>query len=133
MHHSLVLSSSGEVFAFGRGDSGQLGSSEVSMKSAGDFCEKPVHPTFPVAGIKITTINCGGNHNLALTEKGEVYTWGYGDMNALGHGKDDDEYLPKKINFEKAKIKNIRVTQVRDMRYELISRYSFFIILFSFL
>lgn len=111
VHHSLALSSSGEVFAFGRGDSGQLGSNEVSMKSAGDFCERPVRPTFP-AGTKLSSISCGGNHNLAITEKGEVYTWGYGDMNALGHGREDDEFLPKKINFEKAKIKNIKVTQV---------------------
>jgi regulator of chromosome condensation len=111
MHHSLVVSSSGEMFAFGRGDSGQLGTNEVSMKTAGDFCAKPVKPVLP-ADVKIAFIGCGGNHNLALTTKGEVYSWGYGDMSALGHGKDDDEFLPKKINFEKAKIKNIKVTQV---------------------
>lgn len=57
-------------------------------------------------------IGCGGNHNLALTEKNEVYSWGYGDMLALGHGEEKDEVLPKKLNFSKAKIKNITITQV---------------------
>ena len=42
MHHSLVLRSNGRLLAFGRGDSGQLGSSASSSKSAGDFSATPV-------------------------------------------------------------------------------------------
>lgn len=42
MHHSLVLSSTGRMLTFGRGDSGQLGSSAASTKAAGDFSSKPV-------------------------------------------------------------------------------------------
>jgi len=37
--------------------------------------------------------------NLAITENGDIYTWGYGDMGALGHGEDKDEYNPKKLNI----------------------------------
>ncbi len=111
MHHSLVLSSTGQLYAFGRGDSSQLGSTEVSMSSAGDFSVKPVKPNLP-AGTVIVSIACGGNHNLVLTDKNEVYTWGYGEMLALGHGEEKDESLPKKLNFSKAKIKNISITQV---------------------
>ena len=33
-------------------------------------------------------------------------------MLALGHGQEKDENIPKKINFTKAKIGNIRVSQV---------------------
>lgn len=33
-------------------------------------------------------------------------------MLALGHGVEEDESLPKKLNFTKAKIRNITVTQV---------------------
>jgi alpha-tubulin suppressor-like RCC1 family protein len=49
-------------------------------------------------------IACGGNHNLVITASNDVYTWGYGDMLALGHGLEADEPLPKRINFSKAKI-----------------------------
>lgn len=69
-------------------------------------------PTFNIANIEITQISCGGNHNLVLTNKNEIYSWGYGDMLALGHGDEKDEILPKKLNFDKAKIKNITITQV---------------------
>lgn len=34
-------------------------------------------------------------------------------MLALGHGRDKDEPIPKKLEFSKAKIANILVTQVR--------------------
>mmetsp|Transcript_11769 Transcript_11769/g.16708 ORF Transcript_11769/g.16708 Transcript_11769/m.16708 type:complete len:141 (-) Transcript_11769:52-474(-) len=51
----------------------------------------PTHPSpkFPVVVI-ITW--------LVLTEAGDVYTWGYGDLGALGHGKGEDEYRPKKLD-----------------------------------
>jgi hypothetical protein len=42
VHHSLALTGSGALLSFGRGDSGQLGSSKVSIKSAGDFSGCPV-------------------------------------------------------------------------------------------
>lgn len=71
-----------------------------------------IDPDVP-ADTKVVGIACGGNHNLALTDKNEVYSWGYGDMLALGHGDEKDELLPKKLNFTKAKIKNITITQVR--------------------
>ena len=54
----------------------------------------------------------GGNHNLALSNKNEIYSWGYGEMLALGHGVEKDEYAPKKVNFDKAKIPNLQVSQV---------------------
>jgi regulator of chromosome condensation len=111
MHHSLVLSSAGGLFAFGRSDSGQLGSNQGSIDAAGDFSALPIKPLLP-SHVVVTGIDCGGNHNLALTKQGEVYSWGYGDMLALGHGEEKDEFLPKKLNFNKANIKNITVTQV---------------------
>lgn len=110
MHHSLALSSAGQLYAFGRGDSGQLGSSEGSVKAAGDFCSRPVPVLLSAC---VAAISCGGNHNFALTSAGDVYSWGYGDMLALGHGEEKDEFLPKKINFAKAQgVGRIAVTQV---------------------
>mmetsp|Transcript_13263 Transcript_13263/g.18178 ORF Transcript_13263/g.18178 Transcript_13263/m.18178 type:complete len:552 (+) Transcript_13263:2-1657(+) len=112
VHHSLALSSKGSLWAFGRSDSGQLGCSSRTSSSAGDFSSSPVSPALPANTI-VTSIACGGNHNLVLTDGNAVYTWGYGDMLALGHGEEKDETLPRKLNFDKAKkFKHITVTQV---------------------
>ena len=120
VHHSLVLTSLGEIFAFGRGDSGQLGipikGGEGGLEKAGSFSADLVSPLLSIEGSGsnfMSSIACGGNHNLAVTTTNEVYTWGYGDMLALGHGFERDEPLPKRINFSKAKIGGtINVTQV---------------------
>lgn len=117
MHHSLALTSDGMLLAWGRSDYGQLGIKASESGSAGSFSAIPVIPTIP-AEVKVQEIACGGNHNLVLASmKSEprpvVYSWGYGDMSALGHGKDQDEPIPRRIDFSKgAKISNVTVTQV---------------------
>jgi regulator of chromosome condensation len=121
MHHSLALSSSGIIYSFGRGDSGQLGYQDSEVNSVGGCSHecRPLDPsTFkgfnPSNGesSRFVQIDCGGNHNLALSANGDVFTWGYGDMLALGHGDEQDEILPRKLNFNRAKIKNITITQI---------------------
>jgi regulator of chromosome condensation len=101
VHHSLVLTKQGQMYTFGRGDSSQLGIKSIADEdSAGGYSDVPVEPFLP-KDVKIVAITCGGNHNLALTSNNDVYTWGYGDMLALGHGFEKDEPLPKKLNFTK--------------------------------
>jgi len=76
---------------------------------AGYFSPTPLKVRLPTpsnqpSGSKVLSvvkqISCGSNHNLALTKANDVYTWGYGDMLALGHGKEKDENRPKllKVN-----------------------------------
>jgi regulator of chromosome condensation len=115
VHHSLVLSYDNKLYSFGRGDSGQLGVKELENKSPGAFSDKALLVRFLTKinnDYEIISYSCGGNHNLALTSDNEVYTWGYGDMLALGHGEDKDETVPKKLNLSKSKVGNITVAQV---------------------
>ena len=58
----------------------------------------------------VTAISCGANHNLALGRDGAVYSWGYGDMNALGQGNSNDVTVPRRISFEAAGFKPSAVT-----------------------
>ena len=34
----------------------------------------------------LVQITCGWSHTVALTDGGELYTWGNGDHGKLGHG-----------------------------------------------
>lgn len=41
---------------------------------------------------------CGSDgHSMALTESGEVFSWGDGDYGKLGHGNSDRQRLPRQI------------------------------------
>ena len=115
VHHSLVLTTSGAMYACGRGDSGQLGVGRGAIEDeAGAFSMAWVAPKLTLSGsATVKSISCGGNHNLALTTANDVYTWGYGDMLALGHGEEQDEPAPKKVNLSKSKVGSITVMQVK--------------------
>jgi regulator of chromosome condensation len=42
----------------------------------------------------------------------QVYSWGYGDMLALGNGRERDEPLPHKINLAKSGYANCKILQL---------------------
>ena len=48
---------------------------------------------------RIQRISSGWAHTAALTENGEVLTWGLGQYGALGHGDIATQYKPKMIDI----------------------------------
>ena len=60
---------------------------------------------------KVVDVAMGEYHTLAMTEDGNVYTWGYGgkagyfnwmyaqEIGALGHGDIHHTFVPKKVKF----------------------------------
>ncbi len=93
-HHSLVLCSSGQVYTFGRADSGQLG---VALGDGQRACPVPIPVTsMPEPAVLIAA---GGNHNLAVGASGRLYSWGYGEMHQLGHGPDEVEQYPRAVDY----------------------------------
>lgn len=55
---------------------------------------------FPVIGYVVTqlvTSYGSDGHSLALTETGEVFSWGDGDYGKLGHGNSERQRRPKQI------------------------------------
>jgi len=98
-----------KLFGFGRSSSGQLGHVTQSVPPPAGSHEVNAVPIYleydasgkPMENPIITQISCGGNHTFALTENGDVYSWGYGFNGALGVGKigkDDCVFLPKQID-----------------------------------
>lgn len=76
-HHSLVLTHSGAVLAFGFNGSGQLG--------MGDQATRRTPTAVPIpAGEVACAVSAGGDHSLVLTERGDVYGFGSSAYGALG-------------------------------------------------
>jgi alpha-tubulin suppressor-like RCC1 family protein len=44
------------------------------------------------------TLSSGSEHSILLSNTGELYSWGYGILGALGHGDTRTQHMPKKIN-----------------------------------
>ncbi|KAL7530787.1 hypothetical protein ACHAXR_004851 [Thalassiosira sp. AJA248-18] len=88
--HSAVVTQDGKMYTFGGGEHGQLGH--------GDKVNK-VKPTLVQAleAIFLQQITCGWSHSVALTSKGEVYTWGNGDHGKLGHGSGKKVSTPQLV------------------------------------
>ncbi len=76
---SFVLTDSGSVYSFGHGYAGRLG--HGNMQSL--YSPKRIAA---LTGHRVTSISSGGAHTLALTDDGEVYSFGEGSDGRLGHG-----------------------------------------------
>eukprot|EP01130_Rhizamoeba_saxonica_P019014 TRINITY_DN9735_c0_g1_i1.p1 TRINITY_DN9735_c0_g1~~TRINITY_DN9735_c0_g1_i1.p1 ORF type:complete len:419 (-),score=133.24 TRINITY_DN9735_c0_g1_i1:54-1310(-) len=89
-NHSVVLDREGNVFTFGNNEYGQLGlghNDEVVGPQKVDFFD----------GKNVISVASGYNHNLALTEGGDIYAWGQGAGFKLGNNSENDEYKPVKV------------------------------------
>jgi len=49
-------------------------------------------------GVKFTDVSCGKEHFMALTEDGDVFTWGCGSRGQLGHGGIDSVDYPRRVD-----------------------------------
>ena len=96
--HVLAVAD-GVVWAWGRGDSGQLG---IVDKPEVGYCEMtPLKVSLPPGTAPATAISCGSHHCLVLTSDNDIFSWGYGDNLALGQGKERDENRPTKLDKSK--------------------------------
>jgi len=79
-YHTAVISESGDVYAWGLESSGQLG--------LGSSRTKAITPqkVEALCGLGVTQLSCGMYHTLALTDKGEVYSFGFGGSWFNGSG-----------------------------------------------
>lgn len=112
-HFSLALTSHGELYSFGRCDQNQLGIElDKKDKGAGAFLETPQLIGGPLEGKEVISISAGSTHSIAITSDNMAYTWGFGEMNQLGHGREADETLPTLINRFNKKSDNYEPSNV---------------------
>jgi len=81
-YHSLVLSSSGQIFAFGDNAAGQLGYAANTGSERAN--PNPTRVTLPGASARPIALAAGALHSLALTAAGVLYTFGSNAAGQLG-------------------------------------------------
>jgi len=80
--HSLALTSTGQLYAFGDNYNGQLGT--TTNNNSGAANPLPTRVTMPAGVGKIIRIAAGDSHSLALTASGQIYGFGHNDKGQLG-------------------------------------------------
>lgn len=93
-HHSAVLTISGHIYTMGSNIHGTLGSRQEGL----NYSFSPIL----VEGLPtISKIESGAFHLCALTEQGEVYSWGRGMDGQLGIGTNKNSCIPEKIVLDR--------------------------------
>ena len=90
--HSLALTSSGQLYAFGDNSSGQLG----SATNSGTLNPNPTPAlvSLPGASGPVTHVAAGADHSLALTSSGQLYAFGYNSSGQLGNATNNGTSAP---------------------------------------
>lgn len=93
--HSMALTSTGELYAWGANGYGQLGDGGTTNRLS------PVAIVFTgtlLEGLVITSILCSYDHTVVLTSEGLVFSWGHNGNAALGDGTFVDRLTPVAVN-----------------------------------
>jgi alpha-tubulin suppressor-like RCC1 family protein len=101
--HTAACTEGGKVFSWGWGLYGNLG--------LGDNQDRLVPTevsTFTQNKTHVKTVACGWRHTCAVSDKGELFTFGWSKYGQLGHGDNETSDIPKKV----AAVEGATVTQV---------------------
>ncbi|MDD5075423.1 MAG: DUF4215 domain-containing protein, partial [Candidatus Peribacteraceae bacterium] len=95
--HSLAIDSSGNVYAWGLNEKGQLGTGTTTNSTT------PVRVKGVGGGGNLTgiaAISAGYDHSLALDTNGGVFAWGKNESGELGNGTTTNSATPVRVKGE---------------------------------
>ncbi|KAL7534030.1 hypothetical protein ACHAXR_007460, partial [Thalassiosira sp. AJA248-18] len=87
-HHTLVSTRSGQLFSFGLGKGGRLGTGDESHRPL------PTQILGPLTKRIVASIAAAENHSLCSTSGGDVYAWGsngFGQLGILSRDQNNDQ------------------------------------------
>ena len=122
--HNLALTENGKIFSWGAGMGGQLGHDEkFIIKNSNDkknyFLSKPtIIPYFKDKKIIISKLSSGEAHSVVLTNRGEIYCWGFGSNGQLGLGFCEDSFEPGKGLSKSRRMipEKININNIKDIQ-----------------
>jgi len=91
-YHSLALTSTGQLYAFGNNYYGQLGN--TTNNAVEEPNPTPTLVTLPSEVGHVTQIAAGANHSLALTSTGQLYAFGENYFGQLGNTTNNRKQEP---------------------------------------
>lgn len=100
LYHTIVCSSKGAIFSFGKNDYGQLG--------LGHNRPSKFPAAINIPNERIVSLSCGYYHTLAISNSGKLFTFGRNDYGQLGLGHKIHQNLPQVVSFP-AETKLVRV------------------------
>ncbi|KAI5611802.1 putative E3 ubiquitin-protein ligase HERC4, partial [Silurus asotus] len=80
--HTLVVNDKGQVFAWGQASDGQLG---LANK---EECMRVPRTVKSLSEVHVVQVCCGYRHSLALSRRGQIFSWGQNRYGQLGLGKE---------------------------------------------
>jgi alpha-tubulin suppressor-like RCC1 family protein len=87
-HHSLALTNTGRIYAWGYGEHGQLGLGDKKRQSY-------PHSVDGFRSVTFTAISASEFHSVALSADGSAYAWGHNRQNQLGYSESENKDRPK--------------------------------------
>ena len=93
---SVFLTEKGQVYTCGEGNYGRLGHANTSS-----VIKPMIVEYFRTNRINIVDIKTGGRHTYAVSDRRELYVWGFGYYYQLGNRSIDDFLEPAKIPLTK--------------------------------
>ena len=90
IYHNLFLAEDGSVYSCGKGDFGQLGHGDTQDQDLPKRVEG-------LSGVRVCAVSAGHYLSLFLAEDGAVYSCGYGGEGRLGHGDEENQFVPRRI------------------------------------
>jgi alpha-tubulin suppressor-like RCC1 family protein len=94
--HTIVLTNSGEVYAWGHNEWGQIGSGTSGERE----CQLIPIKINGFNEEKVTMISCGSDHSIALTKSGRAYSWGNNEFGQSGHNHTNDVIKPSIVPLD---------------------------------
>ncbi len=88
--HSLAVTTTGQVYAWGANGNGQVGDGSTVNSSTPSLVALP-------GGVAITGVAAGTAHSLAVANDGSVYAWGFNASGQLGTGDTADASTPQPV------------------------------------
>ena len=107
LHHTVVLTSAGEVFTFGSNQYGQLGTGDLQPVAS------PVQVKIPGMASQVAA---GSNHTAVLTSKGIVFTFGSFQKGQLGRLPTDIYPTQPNVQTSSSSSKNDPFSNIPDLQ-----------------
>ncbi len=116
-HHAVVLDRKGRAHAIGRVEYGRLGLGEESKTDA-----KVPTPIPALSSKAISDVACGTAVSFAVSNSGEVFSWGMGTNGQLALDGEDDVWQPEKMLGKQLENKEVLLASGGGQHTVLLAR-----------